>query len=407
MSSSYSASDLTLLEGLDAVRKRPGMYIGSTNYQGLMHCLWEIIDNAVDEALAGHCTQIQIFLNPDGSAKVVDNGRGVPVDIEKSTKLTGVELVMTKLHAGGKFSDKAYASAGGLHGVGASVVNALSSRLDIEVKREGKIYSLSFQRGAPGTFEEGSSEKEDNEIFTPYKKSDSDRLKIIGDAEKFDTGTTIRFWPDRQIFPVTENFHLDSLLTRARKTAYLVPGLKIEINDLRDGADENYEFLSNGGIRDFVDFLSAGEALTSIWQIQGGDSFTEISQTLDSAGHLKPAEVEKRVDVNIALQWSKGYDTNILSFVNIIDTPFGGTHQAGFEAGLVKSFRKIIDAKSRTLKINNKNFKVEKDDILAGLTCIITVRLPEPQFEGQTKEILGTPEVKGIVQKLVSQKLEE
>ncbi|MDR3116580.1 MAG: type IIA DNA topoisomerase subunit B, partial [Bifidobacteriaceae bacterium] len=402
VSKEYSASHLTYLEGLEAVRKRPGMYIGSTNYLGLMHCLWEIIDNSVDEALAGFCSEINIYLNSDGSAKIVDNGRGVPVDIEKTTKLTGVELVMTKLHAGGKFSDKAYASAGGLHGVGASVVNALSSRLEIEVKREGKIYAMSFERGKPGVFNEDFSE------FIPFKKSDNNRLSVIGKTAKFDTGTDITFWPDRQIFPEGENFHLDSLLNRARKTAYLVPGLKIVIHDLREGENEKYEFLSNGGIKDFVEYLSTAESITDIWSISGSDEFDEIVQTLDKSGHLVPKNISKKVFVDIALQWSNDYETHCQYFVNIIDTPKGGTHSLGFEAGLVKAFREAIVAKSRTLKLpKNKNIKIEKDDILAGLTAVINVRLPEPQFEGQTKEILGTPQVKQIVQKQVVEKLSE
>ncbi|MDR3128344.1 MAG: type IIA DNA topoisomerase subunit B [Bifidobacteriaceae bacterium] len=408
MSGSYSAKDLTYLEGLDAVRKRPGMYIGSTNYLGLMHCLWEIIDNAVDEALVGFCNRIEVLLNPDGSVCVKDNGRGVPVDIEKSTRLTGVELVMTKLHAGGKFGDKAYASSGGLHGVGASVVNALSSRLDIEVKRSSNIYAMSFQRGKPGVFANDSSEVKNQQDFTAYKKSETNRLRVIGKTDKFDTGTIITFWPDRQIFPSTETFHLDSLLSRARKTAYLVAGLKIIIHDLRAGENQKYQFLSTGGIRDFVSFLSTGEAITSIWQITGSDNFEETVQVLDKNGHLQPKLVLKKVDVNIALQWSKDYETHCQYFVNIIDTPNGGTHQQGFIAGLVKAFRKIIVAKARTLKLTkNKSFKVERDDILAGLTAVVTVRLAEPQFEGQTKEILGTPQIKNIVQNLVITKLEE
>lgn len=391
--SEYSAKHLSVLEGLDAVRKRPGMYIGSTDSRGLMHCLWEIVDNSVDEALAGFASHIDIILHPDDSVEVRDNGRGIPVDIETKSKLTGVELVLTKLHAGGKFGGGSYQASGGLHGVGASVVNALSSRLDVEVDREGQIYVMSFQRGTPGEF----TDQTPNGTFT--KKSG---LQKAGKAKKGVTGTRIRYWADRQIFDKSATFDMEALKTRARQTAFLVPGLLITINDLRNSEPqiENYEFA--GGISEFCSYIAVGEAISPVIRLSGTSHFTETIQVLDSKGHLVAQEVERDMFVDIAMQWNNGYETDVRSFVNIIATPKGGTHLTGFERSLTKFFNEILRT-NKVLKASEDN--VTKEDILEGLTTILTVRLAEPQFEGQTKEILGTPAATRIVASIVAKEL--
>ena len=391
--SDYSAKHLSVLEGLDAVRKRPGMYIGSTDSRGLMHCLWEIVDNSVDESLAGFANQIDIILHPDDSVEVRDNGRGIPVDIETKSKLSGVELVLTKLHAGGKFGGGSYQASGGLHGVGASVVNALSSRLDVEVDREGQIYVMSFQRGAPGEF----SDETPNGTFT--KRSG---LQKAGKAKKGVTGPRIRYWADRQIFDKSATFDMDALKNRARQTAFVVPGLSLTINDLRNGEPEIENFNFAGGISEFCGHIAAGEAVSPIIRISGTSHFTETIQVLDGKGHLSAQEVERDMFVDIAMQWNNGYETDVRSFVNIIATPKGGTHLTGFDRSLTKFFNEILRT-NKILKTSEEN--VMKDDILEGFNAILTVRLAEPQFEGQTKEILGTPAATRIVAAIVAKEL--
>ncbi|MDR1862174.1 MAG: type IIA DNA topoisomerase subunit B [Candidatus Ancillula sp.] len=396
---SYTGSDLTVLEGLEAVRKRPGMYIGTTDARGLMHCLWEIIDNAVDEALGGFCTEILVTLNDDESVTVKDNGRGIPVDVEPKTGLSGVEVVMTKLHAGGKFGNSAYSASGGLHGVGASVVNALSEWLEVEVTRNAKVYKMGFSRG-----------------------NVQEELHIIGSAHKNATGTTVKYLADRQIFPKSAHFSYSDLEKRARQTSFLVPGLRIVITDDRinetgqkmfetEEHPQVQEFMHLGGSIDFVDFLAPDEKLTEIWHFNETGHFSEVVQTLEKdAKHLVAKEVQRDCNVDLALRWGTGFDTTFRSFVNIISTPGGGTHQAGFETALLKVVRSQVQENSRKLKITAKelqDLKIEKDDILAGLTAVLTVRFPEPQFEGQTKEILGTGPVKKVVQNVVEQKLTE
>ncbi|MDR1448253.1 MAG: type IIA DNA topoisomerase subunit B [Candidatus Ancillula sp.] len=395
MEQNYLASDLQVLEGLDAVRKRPGMYIGTTDSRGLMHCLWEIIDNCVDEALAGFCSKIEVILHKDKTVEVIDNGRGIPVDIEPKTGMSGVEVVMTKLHAGGKFGNSAYAASGGLHGVGASVVNALSEHLQVQVKRGGKIYQMEFARGKV-----------------------TQELTVVGKTAQKETGTTICYLADEQIFLTTAQFSYSDLETRARQTAFLVPGLKITITDLREDAYGNLfadkeehpkeqEFLYTGGLVDFVDFLSTDEALTDIWHIQGVDYFTETVQMLDEKTQVMQAqEVKRECKVDLALRFGTGYETNVRTFVNIIATTGGGSHLNGFETALLRVIRKEVETNARKLKITAKELaelKIEKDDILAGLTAVLTVRFPEPQFEGQTKEILGTSSIRPVVQKVVTE----
>ncbi|MFR8852977.1 MAG: type IIA DNA topoisomerase subunit B [Gardnerella vaginalis] len=482
----YDADSLTVLEGLDAVRKRPGMYIGTTDSQGLMHCLWEIIDNAVDEALAGACDHIIVTLHDDGSIEVADNGRGIPVDVEPKTKLTGVEVVLTKLHAGAKFGNASYNAAGGLHGVGSSVVNALSLRLDVEVDRDGKTHHMAFHQGHPGVYSDADPmHPSPASPFKRTRKNKPTELEIIGTVSPKTTGTRVRYWADPEIFNSTARFSYEQLIDRVRQTSFLVPGLRItvidehvpegefsdiqeidvsasddananisdltddlafkdesqatvdnESNELNqseyeseesesDGESEEttaqsvansessrelqnkhhprvVEFLHNGGVRDFVDFLSKGQAVSDIWRISGEDTYVEETQAVDSAGDLHAQQVTRKCGVDIAMRWVNGYDSTIISFVNVVETPGGGMHVDGFLQGLTKQIRKAVEDNARKLKVNLKdsNTKIERDDILAGMVAVVTVRIAEPQFQGQTKDVLGTAQVKPIITKM-------
>jgi len=398
----YSARHLSVLEGLEAVRKRPGMYIGSTDQRGLMHCLWEIIDNSVDEALAGYGNKIDVVLHSDDSVEVIDRARGIPVDIEPKTGLSGVEVVFTKLHAGGKFGSGSYAASGGLHGVGASVVNALSSRLDVEVDRDGKTWIMSFRRGEPGVFDD-SLGRSPQSPFQPFE--DSSRLLEAGKVAKGVSGTRVRYWTDPQIFIKDAKFTLDELVDRARQTAFLIPGLTLAISDNREEVPVKHEFKFDGGIAEFCDYLAPDPALTSTWRLTGSGDYTETVPVLNEQGDLVSAEVARTCEVDVALRWGTGYDTVFKSFVNIISTPKGGTHQSGFDAALLKAVRSQVELNARKLKLGND--KLEREDVMAGLTAVIAVRIAEPQFEGQTKEVLGTPAVKNIVSNVVSAKLLE
>ena len=468
----YGAGSLTVLEGLDAVRKRPGMYIGTTDSQGLMHCLWEIIDNSVDEALAGVCNHIVVTLHSDGSVEVADNGRGIPVDIEPKTKLTGVEVVLTKLNAGAKFGNSSYGASGGLHGVGSSVVNALSSRLDVEVDRDGKTHHMSFHQGHPGVYTDADPEHPSPDA--PFKRTRKNRpteLEIIGKVSPTTTGTRIRYWADPEIFNDTAEFSYEQLIDRVRQTSFLVPGLKItvidenipetgdesvdemlEVDDIANAAgdepqeiaesDESEhdaagheeaaeqieeadvaaqpqgskythsrieEFCHTGGVKDFVDYLSKGEAVSAIWRITGEDTYVEETQAVGDGGELHAQKVTRNCAVDIAMRWTNGYDTTMRSFVNVVETPGGGTHVDGYLLGLTKQIRKAIEDNARKLKVNLKdsNMKVERDDILAGLVAVVTVRIAEPQFQGQTKDVLGTAQVKPIVSKMTDRQFGE
>ncbi|MBF9314425.1 DNA gyrase subunit B [Bifidobacteriaceae bacterium NR002] len=473
----YDADSLTVLEGLDAVRKRPGMYIGTTDSQGLMHCLWEIIDNAVDEALAGACNHITVTLHDDGSIEVADNGRGIPVDVEPKTKLTGVEVVLTKLHAGAKFGNASYNAAGGLHGVGSSVVNALSLRLDVEVDRDGKTHHMAFHQGHPGVYSD--ADPEHPSPASPFKRTRKNKpteLEIIGTVSPKTTGTRVRYWADPEIFNSTAQFSYEQLIDRVRQTSFLVPGLRITVIDEHVPEDESanieeidapeeveseestaqsianieeidapedesanieeidapeeveseestaqaianiesnnsmqnkhhprvVEFLHNGGVEDFVDFLSKGEAVSDIWRISGEDTYIEETQAVDSSGELHAQQVTRKCGVDIAMRWVNGYDSTIISFVNVVETPGGGMHVDGFMQGLTKQIRKAVEDNARKLKVNLKdaNTKIERDDIMAGLVAVVTVRIAEPQFQGQTKDVLGTAQVKPIVTKM-------
>ena len=388
----YEAKNLLVLEGLEAVRKRPAMYIGSTDTRGLMHCLWEIIDNAVDEALAGFGESIQITLLADGSIFVADQGRGIPVDIEPRTGLVGVEVVYTKLHAGGKFGTGNYNVAGGLHGVGASVVNALSSRLDVEVDRNGAVWAMSFRRGTPGVFDgEGPD--------APFTAQHG--LRKIGKVGRGVTGTRVRYWPDRQIFLAGAQLSLPHLIERARQTSFLVPGLELVVTDERGDEPTPEQVRHDGGIAEFADYVATDPPVTDVIRIQGHESFTETVPMLDENGAMTPTDVERDLFVDIAVRWGTGYDVVERSFVNIVATPKGGTHVQGFERGLLKAFLGGLDG-TRLLKSGDD---IIKDDVLEGMTAVVTVRLPEPQFEGQTKEVLGTPPVARLVAQVVETEL--
>jgi DNA gyrase subunit B len=383
------------------------MYIGSTDSRGLLHCLWEIFDNAVDEALGGHCSRIEVVLHADGSAEVRDDGRGIPVDAERKTKLSGVELVMTRLHAGGKFGGGSYTASGGLHGVGASVVNALSVRLDVEVDRDGHTWAASFRRGVTGEFAEPGPDAE----FT--RRSG---LRQIRKRAKKSTGTRIRFWPDRQVFLKDASFSFELLTERARQTAFLVPGLSISVRaepfEPAEDADAAHgsagaevreaEFRFDGGISEFCEQLGSGEAVTEVLRLTGSGNFSETIPVLDDRGHMTPTEVERELQVDVAIQWGSGYDTVVRSFVNVIATPHGGTHVTGFERAMVRTLNDQLRA-ARLLK--NGDEPVTKEDVLEGLTGVVSVRLPEPQFEGQTKEVLGTPAASRIVAQVVGAQL--
>ena len=430
-STSYSARHLSVLEGLEAVRKRPGMYIGSTDQRGLMHCVWEIIDNGVDEALEGYGDRIDVVVHDDGSIEVRDTGRGVPVDVEPASGLTGVELVYTKLHAGGKFGGGSYGAAGGLHGVGASVVNALSARMDVEVDRGGRTHAMSFRRGVPGVFADPPGGPDPGSPFTEY--TEASELRVIGRVRRGVTGTRVRYWADPQIFPRPDEYDAAALRSRLRQTSFLVPGLTLTLVDERaaepgaaGGADDGASgvgraaaggasgdaaggvetFLAKGGTRDFVDFLASDGSVTDTFRLTGRGAYTETVQQFDRAsGHLRPVEVERTCAVDVALRWGIGYDTTERSFVNIIATPMGGTHLTGFEQAVTRVLRRQIESNARALKVTSRDGRIEKDDILAGMTAVVAVRVPEPQFEGQTKEVLGTAPVRQIVAKVVETEL--
>jgi DNA gyrase subunit B len=394
--SNYTARHLLVLEGLEAVRKRPGMYIGSTDSRGLMHCLWEIIDNSVDEALAGYCDHIEVLLLDDGSVEVRDNGRGIPVDIEPKTGLSGVEVVMTKLHAGGKFGGGSYAASGGLHGVGASVVNALSARLDVEVDRGGSTHAISFRRGVPGVFVESGPD-------SPFEPASG--LHKARRVPRTRSGTRVRYWADQQIFLKDAKLSLEHLQARARQTAFLVPGLTLVLRDERgiDGAEATEEvFRYDGGISEFCEYLAPDKAVSDVLRLSGEGTFKETVPVLDDLGHMTPTEVTRELGVDVALRWGAGYDTTLRSFVNIIATPKGGTHVAGFERAATKTVNEVLRS-SKLLRVAEDD--VVKDDVMEGLTAVVTVRLAEPQFEGQTKEVLGTSAASRIVSAVVSKEL--
>ncbi len=378
------------------MRKRPGMYIGSTDTRGLMHCLWEIIDNGVDEALAAAAKRVEVTLHPDGSAEVHDDGRGIPTDKEPKTGLPGVEVVATKLHAGGKFGGGSYVATGGLHGVGLSVVNALSARMDIDVDRSPSAQGISFRHGVAGVFDGDGPDAS----FTAKSGLTRKGRRVAKGA----SGTRIRFWPDRRIFTKDADFELEGLVGRARQTSFIVPGLEIVIRDLRGPNPTEEKFRHDGGIAEFTEFLAKDEPVTEVLRIQGSGSFTETVPMLDDKGHMTPQDVDRELGVDIAVRWGTGYETELRSFVNVIATPKGGTHVSGFEAGPGQAVQRR-HACRQGAPVNDVD--VLKEDVLEGMTGVVTVRQAEPQFEGQTKEILGTPAVRSEVRKIVSSRLTE
>ncbi|MDU4697347.1 MULTISPECIES: DNA topoisomerase (ATP-hydrolyzing) subunit B [Paenibacillus] len=354
----YDESNIQVLEGLEAVRKRPGMYIGSTSVRGLHHLVWEVVDNSIDEALAGYANKIDVIVHPDNSVTVVDNGRGIPVGMNEKLQKSTLEVVMTVLHAGGKFGGGGYKVSGGLHGVGVSVVNALSTKVIVEVKRDGHIYQQEYHRGVP-----------------QYD------VRVIGDTTE--TGTTTRFYPDPEIFTETTVFDYNTLLTRVRELAFLNKGINITITDERTNHNDSFHY--EGGIMEYVRFLNNNREVL----------------------HEDPIYVEGQRDmiqVEVSLQYNDSYTENIYSFANNIHTHEGGTHESGFKSALTRIINDYA-RKSGMIKENDSN--LTGDDVREGLTAIISVKIPEPQFEGQTKTKLGNSEVRGIVESLFAEKLQE
>ncbi|MEN7982680.1 MAG: ATP-binding protein, partial [Nanoarchaeota archaeon] len=353
----YDAESIKVLEGLEGVRKRPAMYIGSTGEEGIHHCVYEVIDNSVDEAMAGHGDRISVSINSDGSVTVEDNGRGFPVDIHPQFKIPAVEVALTKLHAGGKFDKKSYAISGGLHGVGVSCVNALSSKLIVEVKRGGKIYRQEYSKGNSKT-----------------------KLKVIGSCLKDETGTKIIFTPDSEIFS-TINFKFKTLETRFREIAYLNAGLKIILKEESTGKKE--EFYASGGLIEFVKWINKSKEVLN----------------------PKPIYFQKQMNgviIEVAVQYNSGYRENIFGFVNTINTVEGGTHVSGLKTALTRVVNDYVKKKGML-----KNETLSGDDVREGLTCVISIKIGEPQFEGQTKTKLGNSEVKGFVDSMVTSALSE
>ena len=362
-SNEYGAGQIQVLKGLEAVRKRPGMYIGSTGVRGLHHLVYEVVDNAVDEALAGYCTQIDVFIRGDDSITVVDDGRGIPVDMHPTEKRPGVEVAMTMLHAGGKFDKSSYKVSGGLHGVGVSVVNALSEWLLVEIKRGGKLYRQRYERGAPVT-----------------------KLEVVGDVRKDDTGTTVNFKPDSQIFDELE-YSFDTLANRLRELAFLNRGLRITLADERapDAKPRLEVYHYKGGIIEFVDFLRGNRKPL----------------------HPKPIYIEasrEEAEIELAMQYDDGYNENTFTFVNNINTHEGGSHLTGFKAALTRT---LNDYARKNNMLKKELDTLSGEDVREGLTCVLSVKVREPQFEGQTKTKLGNSEVRGAVEQVVNDKLSD
>ncbi len=357
----YGAENIQALEGLEAVRKRPGMYIGSTDVKGLHHLVWEVIDNSIDEHLAGHCTTIDITVNTDGSISVTDDGRGIPVGMHEKLKKSALEVVMTVLHAGGKFDKDTYKVSGGLHGVGVSCVNALSEKVRVEVRREGKLWMQEYERGRPIT-----------------------AVEAIGDASE--TGTKVTFWPDDQIFETLE-FKYETLANRLRELSYLNSGLNLNLTDLRNKDDDGNpvaeSFFSEGGLREFVQFLD--------------ESRTPL---IENPIYVKGKD--NNVEVEVAMQYNTGYQEHVFSFVNNIATKDGGTHEAGFKRAITRVFKKYGDDSGLFTKAK---VQLSGEDYREGLTAVVSVKVPEPQFKGQTKGELGNSEVVGIVSQAVGEAL--
>jgi len=388
----YDADTIETLEGLEAVRKRPGMYIGGTGSEGLMHLVWEIIDNAVDEASAGFAKKIEVILHRDKSIEVGDDGRGIPIDIHTKLKVSALEVVFTELHAGGKFGGGAYSSSGGLHGVGASVVNALAAKLVAEVDRDGATHQLWFNARRAGHFN-GSKFKA------------SHKLEKIKRISKNKTGTRVRFWPDFEIFDPDARIDVEEICKRATNACFLVPGMRITVDDRRvGGRAEKFSFVSRGGLADLVSHLSVGENTSQVITLNGIDSFVEKVPV-----NGKMTDVTRECTIDVALRWVNGYDTTVVSFVNTIPTSHGGTHLAGFDKALTRVVNSTLLKDSRKLAklAKTKQHRASKDDVQEGLVAAVKVTFPEPQFRGQTKQELGTPAIEGIVTSMVYDQLKE
>jgi DNA gyrase subunit B len=390
----YGADDLTLLEGLDAVRKRPGMYIGSTDSRGVAHLFNEIVDNSTDEGIAGHATRVEVTLHADGSVQVDDDGRGIPTDVHAKSGMSGVELVLTRLHAGGKFGGSGYKTSGGLHGVGASAVNALSNRFDVTVRRSGHIHHMSFQHGVPGDFDgTGPTAK-----FT--RRSG---LSVQGRMKRGSgTGTSIRYWYDARYFETGAALDIETVRAKLRNTAFLVPGVTYVLKDATQGAITTETFHYPDGLSDMVEFLapSGDKPVCGTLLINGEGSYKE--NAADENGVMK-ANVERRAEVEIALRWGTGYERVVESFTNTIRNVHGGTHRRGFERG---ALRALADAIRNTRGLlRPKEDLPTLDDVLEGMTVVIHVRIPEPQFTSQTKDELSTAPVTRVVQAVVEQHL--
>ncbi len=378
----YDADAIQTLEGLEAVRKRPGMYIGGTGSQGLMHLVWELIDNAVDEAAAGHATRIDVTLHRDQTVEVADNGRGIPIDEHAKRKVSALEVVFTELHAGGKFGGGAYGASGGLHGVGASVVNALSSRLIAQVDREGHTWELAFRNRVAGHVDAKTRKFRAGHELHKVKK-----------IAKTKTGTRVRFLPDRELFDADAGIDFDEICDRVTRSCYLVPGLKVRVHDKRTGGrKEPFEFVSRGGLTDLVDSHSEGDRASEVISLSGIETFTE---RVPVDGKMR--DVERECTVQVAMRWVKGFDSSFHSFVNTIPTDQGGTHVTGFERALTRAVNDVLlkDARKLAKLAKANKHRATKDDIQEGLVAAIKIEFPEPQFRGQTKQELGTPQSKG------------
>jgi len=386
----YDADAIQTLEGLEAVRKRPGMYIGGTGSQGLMHLVWELLDNAIDEAAAGFADRIDITLHRDNSVEVADNGRGIPIDRHAKRKVSALEVVLTELHAGGKFGGGAYGASGGLHGVGASVVNALSAKLVAQVDRDGHTHELCFNERVAGQFS-GST-------FTA-----GHHLEKVKRISRNKTGTRIRFWSDRDIFDPEARIDIGQVRERVVQACFLVPGIKIRVVDKRSGGSaEPFEFVSRGGLADLVDHLSSGGNACEVITLSGIDTFTE-RVPVDG----KMTDVLRECLVEVALRWVKGYETRVESFVNTIPTSHGGTHTAGFDRALTRAVNDVLLKDTRKLaKLARDNkHRAVREDVQEGLVAACKVVFAEPQFRGQTKQELGTPAIEKIVYDVVKRGL--
>jgi len=387
--STYDAAAIQTLEGLEAVRKRPGMYIGGTGSQGLVHLVWELIDNGVDEAAGGFANKIEVIFHRDKSIEVIDNGRGIPIGKHPKHKVSALEVVLTELHAGGKFGGGAYGASGGLHGVGASVVNALSSRMTAEVDRDGYTWKLDFKDQKAGHFNGGR-----------FKRGhDLEKLKKISQTK---TGSRLRFWPDWDIFDPDAIIDYEIVRDRVARATFLVPGLKIKLVDKRTGQQQEDEFLSRGGLKDLVEYESKGDSVTKVITFNGIETFEEKVPV-----NGKMTTVERECTVDIAMRWVAGYDTSVSSFVNTVPTPDGGTHLNGFERALTRAINdKLLPGTKKLAKLAKQDKdRAVKDDVHEGLVAAIKVTFPEPQFRGQTKRELGTPAIQSIVYEVVKTQL--